>query len=446
MKNELQKRYGFWTAVAMVIGIVIGSGVFFKSDDVLTATNGNLPLALLAWLIGGTIMIVNAYMFAKMATKIQKVNGLVDYFEVAYGEKAGYMVSWFMSTMYYPGLVAVLAWVSANYTMALFQINSNTLLWSLAFGYLTVVALMNVVSPMLAGRFQVSTTIIKLIPLSLVAVVGTISGLISGQLVSSFTHAANTVANGSGGGLAVATVATAFAYEGWIIATSINSELRDPRKDLPKALIVGTLTIMVAYMLFYLGISGVLSNNELLAAGDNAPVEVLSLVFSNVGGTILTVFVVVSCLGTLNGLTMGNTRGLYSGAVRGFGPCPKILAKVHTKTETPLASALLGYLFAVIWLVVWYGNFAGWFQGFLDFSELPIVFLYVIYLSIYLWYVRNFTELSVIPRFIIPALATCGSCYMIYGASQKDMFLTFCIIFAVVMITGFVFSKKQGLE
>ncbi len=439
--NTLNKRYGFWTTVAMVVGIVIGSGVFFKSDDVLLATNGNMALALLAWLIGGAIMVVTAYIFAQMATRIQRVNGLVDYFEAAYGSLAGYLVSWFMSTMYYPGLVAILAWVSANYTLVLFGLDSGV--WILAFVYLTLITVLNITAPIIAGRVQVSTTIIKLIPLGLVAIAGTISGLLSGQLFDNFTHAAKSVSSQTGGGLAVATVATAFAYEGWIIATSINSELKNGKKDLPKALMVGTATIVVVYVLFYIGISGVLSNDQLLFAGDNAPVEVLSKIFKNFGGTLLSVFVVVSCIGTLNGLVMANSRGIYSGAVRGMGPAPQLFSKVNKKTNTPLSSAILGYIFALCWLTVWYGNFAGWFNGFLDFSELPIVFLYVIYIAIYIWYMRTFTDLGVVSRYIVPTLASIGSLYMIWGASKKDMFFTFFIIFLVVMGVGILLNKKS---
>ncbi len=439
--NTLNKRYGFWTTVAMVVGIVIGSGVFFKSDDVLLATNGNMGLALLAWLIGGSIMIVTAYIFSQMATRIQKVNGLVDYFEAAYGSRAGYLVSWFMSTIYFPGLAAILAWVSANYTLVLFGLDSGV--WALAFIYLTLITILNITAPIIAGRVQVSTTIIKLIPLALVAIAGTISGLFSGQLFDNFTHVAKSVSSQSGGGLAVATVATAFAYEGWIIATSINSELKNGKKDLPRALMVGTATIVVVYVLFYIGISGVLTNDQLILAGDNAPVEVLSKIFKTFGGTLLSVFVVVSCIGTLNGLVMANSRGIYSGAVRDMGPAPKLFSKVSKKTNTPLPSAILGYFFALCWLTVWYGNFAGWFNGFLDFSELPITFLYVIYIAIYIWYMKTFTHLGFVSRYVMPILASMGSLYMIWGASKKDMFFTFLIIFLCIMGLGALLSRKS---
>ena len=102
MENKMEKRYGLITAIALVVGIVIGSGVFFKAEKILNATGGNLPLGILAWVIGGMIMVSCAYTFAVMATKYEKVNGVVDYAEAAAGKKYGYYVGWFLAVLYYP--------------------------------------------------------------------------------------------------------------------------------------------------------------------------------------------------------------------------------------------------------------------------------------------------------------------------------------------------------
>ncbi len=437
--EQLHKKYGFWTAVAMVIGIVIGSGVFFKADDVLNASGGSLPTALLAWMIGGMIMIVTSYVFSKIATRIEKVNGVVDYFEEAYGSRAGYLVAWFMTFVYYPTLCAVLAWVSANYTMGLFGLSYG--LWLIAMGYLTVFFALNILSPIWAGRWQVSTTIIKLIPLALVAVVGIVYGLVSGQTIQSFAVSAQNVTKS--GGLAVATLSTVFAYEGWIIATSINAELKDARKTLPKALVVGAFAVVLIYMLYYLGISGVLTNEQVIAAGDAAPVQVMSLIFGRLGGTLLTVFVVISCLGTLNGLVMGSSRGMYSVAARGMGPGAEVFKTVNGKTDSTLNSALLGYVISCLWMFIWYGNFAGWWGGFMDISELPIAFLYVIYLSLYLWFMRTFTDQGIFVQYIAPSLAGLGSLYIIWGAIQKEMIIPFVVITLIILAAGLIMMDPK---
>lgn len=438
--EKLQKKYGFWTAAAMVVGIVIGSGVFFKADDVLIAAGGSLPVALLAWMIGAVIMVSTAYIFAQISAQNDQVNAVSDYFDSAYGSTASYLVGWFMALVYYPTLIAVLAWVSANYTVGLMDVEE--LLWPLSFGYLFFFFGLNVLSPVLAGMWQVSATAIKLIPLALVAIIGIISGLSTGQTFESFKVAATAISS-SGGGLAVATLATAFAYEGWILATSINGEIKDAKKNLPRALVLGTILVATIYILYYLGISGVLSNDELIAKGDAAPVAVMSMVFGNIGGVLLSVFVIISCLGTLNGLIMGSTRAMYVLADKNQGPAPKFFARINEQTNSTMASSSVGIGMSVIWLAVWYGNFAGWFGGFMDISELPIAFLYVSYIAIHIWYMKHFVKFSLIKRFLIPLISTAGSLYIIWGASQKDLFGVFMVIMLIIFGIGLTFKSGK---
>lgn len=261
MESNLKKKYGLTTAIAMVVGIVIGSGVFFKAEKVLTATGGNLPLGILAWIIGGAIMVACAYTFSIMATKYEYVNGIVDYAEVSMGKKYGYYMGWFMAVIYYPTLTAALAWVSARYTCVLFgfSIAGPEALEITGF-YLVASFAVNALSPVLAGKFEVATTVIKLIPLFLMAIIGTIVGLSTGMTVQNFTAVSKV---STGNPLFTAVVATSFAYEGWIIATSINAELKDSKKNLPKALVIGSLIVVITYILYYVGLSGAVSNAAL---------------------------------------------------------------------------------------------------------------------------------------------------------------------------------------
>ena len=308
MGDELQKKYGLLTAIAMVVGIVIGAGVFFKAEKVLVATGGNLPQGILAWALGGIIMIICAYVFATLATQYEKVNGVVDYAEATVGVKYGYLVGWFMAAIYYPTLTSVLAWVSARYTCVLLGwdiVGSEAI--ALSGFYLIGIFALNALSPKLAGKFQVSTTMIKLIPLALMAIVGTIAGLSNGVLVTNFTS--GVIADVSGNPLFTALVATAFAYEGWIIATSINAELRDAKRNLPLALTFGTLFIALIYIFYYIGLAGAVPNSVVMQGGETGAKIAFNTLFSNLGGTVLFVVVVISCLGTLNGLMMGCTRG-----------------------------------------------------------------------------------------------------------------------------------------
>ena len=186
--EKLTRRYGLVTAICMVVGTVIGSGVFFKAQNVLIATGGNMPLGIAAWVITGLIMIFCAAQFAVMATKYQKVNGVVDYAEATCGKNYAYYLAWFLVNIYFPSMTSVLAWVSARYFGVLFGwslVSAEVLALS---GFFLIMAYtMNALSPKLAGKFQVSATVIKLIPICLMAIIGTVVGFSNGTLTENFS-------------------------------------------------------------------------------------------------------------------------------------------------------------------------------------------------------------------------------------------------------------------
>ena len=266
----MEKRYGLPTAICMVVGIVIGSGVFFKAEKVLQATKGNMPLGILAWGIVGAIMIICSYVFATMATRYEKVSGLVDYAEATVGRRYAYYVGWFMAVLYTPCLVSALAWISARYFCVLlgWDITGGACM-TIAGAMLCLDHVLNALAPRLAGRFQVSTTVIKMIPLALMAVCGAAVGMMNGRMAENFATM-STGAISTGEGLMASTVAVAFAYEGWILATSINAELRDAKRTLPRALVVGSFIVVLTYILYYIGLTGAVTTEELMASGEAA--------------------------------------------------------------------------------------------------------------------------------------------------------------------------------
>ena len=158
--NKLERRYGPVMAACMVVGIVIGSGVFLKTRDVLRNTGGSVALGVLAWIIGGVVMLVCAYTFAGLATRYERAGGVIDYSEMLVGERYAYAFGWFLSTVYYPSMASVVAWSAARYTLALFGNGDSAggLCISLAALYLVLSYAVNILSPRIAGRLQVSTT------------------------------------------------------------------------------------------------------------------------------------------------------------------------------------------------------------------------------------------------------------------------------------------------
>lgn len=460
----MEKRYGLPTAICMVVGTVIGSGVFFKAQTVLEKTGGSMILGVLAWVITGLLMIICSAMFAVMATKYEKVSGVVDYAEATCGKRYGYFMAWFLVNVYYPAMTGVLAWVSARYFGEILGWGAaDPQVMTLAALFLIGAYTMNAFSPKLAGKFQVSATVVKLIPICLMAVVGVIYGSVKGTLPANFATVVATPEGGNLGGLFAGIVAAIFAYEGWIVATSINAELKNPKKNLPIALVVGSFIVAAAYVLYFVGVAGGAQTSDLIKNG--AP-SAFSNIFGHVGGRLLQVCIVISCLGTLNGLLMATTRGMYAIAARNEGPNPRLFSQVDPVTNMVSNSAIWGLLVSCLWMVFFYGaNLTeGWFGPFnFDSSELPIVTIYGMYIPMFIMWMKKEKELGGFKRFVLPALSIVACLFMVFAAvyahgitpyqtaAAKGEFsfpvLFYLILYAVIMAAGALLyhpKKKQA--
>lgn len=473
MEKGLKKQYGLLMAICMVVGTVVGSGVFFKAQAILQKTNGDMPMGIIAWIIGGAVMICCILAFCVMAQQYEKVNGLVDYAEATIGSKYAYFMGWFATTIYTPAMTSVLAWLTARYFLTfLVSVNpdlqlagdpvTGTETFLLAGFILICVFAINTLSSKLAGKLQISATFIKLIPLLLMAVVGTIYGLshnIAGEPTSIL---ASNFATGTGNYSVLfgAVVATAFAYEGWILATSINSEIKDSKKNLPIALVLGGIIIIAIYLFYYIGIAGGAPVQTLI---DEGTAPAFTAVFGNVLGNILNLFVAVSCLGTLNGLLIGNIRGMYSISVRGYGPKVDLMKQIDPASGMPSNSCIIGLVIVGAWLVYFYGanlTAAPWFGLFsFDSSELPIITIYALYIPMFIQFMRKEKSLPAVKRFVLPTLGIIGSAFMVFAAIYSHGYLPYLaakeqgefscpvlfylIVFAVIMAIGMLVMNPK---
>ena len=345
--------------------------------------------------------------------------------------------------------------------------------WSIAGGQCLAIAgfllitvfTLNAIAPKLSGKFQVSTTVIKLIPLFLMAIVGTIKGATNGMLIENFTTVVNADISATSA-VFKAVVATCFAYEGWIIATTINAELKDAKKNLPKALVIGTIAVVLIYIVYYIGLAGGISNKEMMEGGEAGAKIAFSAVFSKFAGTFLFVFVVISCIGTLNGLMMGCIRGLYSCAEHSNIPSFKMFKQIDPSTNMPTNSAIAGLFITGAWLLFFYGSVvttidgnATWFGPFsFDSSELPIITVYAMYIPIFIAMIRKEKNLSFFKGKVAPVIAIISSLVMVgaaifahgispYLAAKAEgefnmPVLFYLIVYAAIMIAGAVILKS----
>lgn len=444
----MEKRYTLPVAIAMVVGTVIGSGIFFKAEAVLKGTGGNLGIGILAFIIMGIVMIISACTFGIVAQSHEGVDGLVGFAKASCGKTYSYYVGWFMAVVYYPSLVGVLCWLPARYFGVLIGWEDPTSgpVMTLAIFFMVITYLMNALAPKLAGKFQISTTIIKLIPLLLMAVVGTIVGLSNGQINYNFANVVDpSVAPLAGlfGGV----VSLSFAFEGWICATSIGSELKDSKRNLPKALLIGTVIVAVVYVVYYIGLSGAIDSATLMANAQSGAKSAFMNVFGQVGGIAIFAFVSISCWGTCNGLMMAVTRGMYDLAADGENEKLAMFRNIDPTTNMPTNSTVFGIFVSGLWLVYFYGAnlTAGWFGPFcFDSSELPIITLYALYIPIYFSLMKR-NDLSAFRGKVMPILATLCSLFMVYATirAYHIKVLFYLIIFVVILLIGAFFKSGR---
>lgn len=465
----MEKRYGLPTAISMVVGIVIGSGVFIKGGKVLSLTGGNMLQGIAVVGIVGLICIICSLVFAELGSRYEKVNGVVDYAEVALGPTYAYYVGWFMNFIYTPALTAMLSFFSAMMFLQLFGVSAidfangqvNATAVGLGAGFLMISYGINALSPKLAGKLQVGMTVIKLIPLLLMGIIGTIAGLVNGTTLDVLNYVntpAYTPVDGSGFFKAI--VGFAFAYEGWILATTINAELKNAKRYLPIALISGALVTALIYALYIFAMSSVGDVDTIISTwpfGEALPRIAFSGVFGNVIGTIVYVFITISCLGTLNGLTMASCRGMYAISARGLGPKPEFFGNIDPQNHFSIKSAIVGMMAGGFWyawtVMMWMGgpglfgavHSCEWFAWEPD--EIGIICLYLMYIPMMIGLMVKAKELGPVKRFVLPILGVACClffCYAIWVGYGWKQCVGFLIFFAVVMFIGYLFERHRA--
>lgn len=457
MNQNLEKKYGLLTAICLVVGAVIGSGIFFLNETVFAATGGRLYLAVIAWLIGGGIMFSMMYVWGQLAKHKEGMNGLMDFSDQLVGRKYSYFLAWFLGTILYPSFVAVLAWVSARFTATLLgweQPNTSGAVWMLAGVFLVGIYTMNVISPKLAGQFQVSTTFIKVIPLLLMGIVGIIFGINSGTTAENLTYIS--VLDDGRNPLYVAVLATVFAYAGAEEVLMMNSEIKDSKKNLPRAIIIGSILIIAIYVIYTIGVFGSTYATTLSTPGG---IRLgFENIFGNTFGSVLIVFIIISCLGAMNSAMMAGARTFYSIALRGMGPKPDFVKTVDPKTDMPPTSAAISLIFCAIMMFLVFANaqdypyHTRWFGDVnIAISSLAPITLMSFYIPIFVSVMIKEKTWSAFNRFVMPGLSIGGALLLIYMVLDTNLIgaLFYLAGFAVVMGLGAIFlafNKKEEID
>jgi basic amino acid/polyamine antiporter, APA family len=357
MSNTLALRrdLGLWGAAAIVVGTVIGSGVFVVPKRAVLAT-GSPDWVTLVWIVGGLLSLAGALTYAELSAAMPEAGGEYVYLREAYGPFFGFLYGWTQFFVAKSGSIATLASgfviYLANFVPFLEQsfaslpmppfLGGATL--EMRYGQLAAVgvvmslAIVNYFGVKAGGQLQIVVTIAKVG--LLVGIV--LLGLFSGRGDTANFSTSVTANPGGASGFFVALVAILWAYDGWNNVSMVSSEIQNPQRNLPLALIFGTLGVMVIYLLANTAYFYVLSSAE-VAASDRVPAQMMRKLFGNQGANWVSVAAMISIFSALNGSILSGGRVPFAMARDGL--FFRKLAEVHPEYRSPAQS--------MIWLCVW---------------------------------------------------------------------------------------------
>jgi APA family basic amino acid/polyamine antiporter len=365
-RPELSRDLGVSHASAVVVGTIIGSGIFLVPAEMMQAV-GSAKLVYLAWLVGGLLSFFGALTYAELGAMKPQAGGEYVYVRDAYGPLGGFLYAWTWFVIAKPASVATIATglVRILGTFSIFSFFSENIfsadilshVFAVTWGQLVAIAaavlisVLNYIGVKRAGEFQLVFTVLKVvIILGIVTVCFSGAGATRGW--SNFTGTF-TGAKGGIAGFMAALVAALWAYDGWNDLNMVAGEVKKPERNIPIALIAGVATVGVLYVLVNAGVQYVLPANA-IAASPRPASDAVALIIGHMGAAIVSAGMAISMLVTLNGTIMSGARVPYAVARDGY--FFSALAEVHPRFHTPSVAILLQAVLSILLLLLG-GNF-----------------------------------------------------------------------------------------
>lgn len=343
MDNHLKRSIGLGAALSIIVGTIIGSGIFFKQASVLDSAGSSL-MALLAWILAGIITLTAGLTIAEIGSQMPYTGGLYVYIEKIYDRVLGFIAGWMQAIVYGPAMIAAVTGFLSIMVTNLFGIGAE---WRIPIGLITIIAIggLNFLENKVGAAFAMITTIAKMIPIFAIIFCGIYWGE-QNAIAQTVTEV-----NRSTGGFGVAVLAALFAYGSWIFIANLGGEMKNPQKLLPKAIIIGITIVLVIYALITIGIFSFIPADKIHELGQNSTTYLADAILGPIGGKVLSVGIIISMLGTLNGEMLSFPRIIYAMAKRGDLPFSKYLAYVTPKGKSPVVATLFIVLLALLMMI-----------------------------------------------------------------------------------------------
>lgn len=330
-QQGLRKELGLFHSVSIVGGIMIGSGIFYVSTYVLERSGLSAGFAILAWVIAGLMSLMAALCYAELGTSMPQAGGTYNYISKAYGPGIGFsmgITDFFISQS---GSISALAVGFTTYFSLLVPL-TEWQIKGMAIAIIVVLSLVNMMGVKKGGNLQGIFMIAKLVPIGIIIVCGLVMGKMNNPMDIVPGEGMNPLS-----AFALAIVAALWAFDGWSSVYIVSEELKNPKRDLPRAVIIGVLGVTVVYVLFNLALLKVLPIDEIVAT--EAPGSMAAqAIFGKPGAVLVTVGALIAIFGSCNGCILAYPREYYAMArdKRFF----KVFAKINPKTGTPVNAQL----------------------------------------------------------------------------------------------------------
>lgn len=437
-KKGLKKSIGFGAALSTVAGTVIGTGVFFKASAV-TQYTGSASLAMLAWFVGGIITICAGLTAAELAAMYPETGGLTRYIGHSYGKFWGFLAGWAQAIVYFPANIAAIAIAFGTQFANLFGL-SNAVIIPVAVTCALSIVLINFISVKVAGRVTTIALICKLIPLAAIVILGFFhEGTGHLSLFPVVSNASHPFWTALGQGL----LATMFAYDGWLHVGNIAGEMKNPKRDLPLAISVGIAIIMVVYLLVN-GVFYWIKPVSAIAGNLNVASDVSKIIFGGIGGKIITVGILISVYGGLNGYVMTGMRIPYIMGQKKELPFSDKLSKLN-KNGIPYVSGLVQFVIAFFMML------SGQFDAI---TNMLIFVIWLFYTMAFVAVIKlRRTEAEIerpykVPLYpIIPIIAILGGLFILINTFITQFSTTIIgLIITIVGIPIYYYLEKKNKD
>ncbi len=314
---------GIWRATALVAGTIIGASIFVQPSNIIEAVP-HPTTAIIVWFAAGLLTLIGALVVAELASAWPASGGVYVYLRNAFSPAAGFLWGWAMFWSMHTGIIAAISVVFARYAGTFVPLGDAGTKAVAIVGMLALSAV-NYRGVRHGSVLQTALTLIKVFALTMVVAVAFALG-------EPAPAAPASIGAVTGNGIMAALIAGLFAYGGWHMVSYTAGETRDPARTIPRALMIGTLTVTVLYVLALAAYLYVLPL-ERVASSTRVAAEVAETIFGPVGGKVVAVLVMISALGAMNGIIMAGPH-VYK-AMANDGLLFKWMAGVHERFGTP---------------------------------------------------------------------------------------------------------------